>query len=483
VISSRVLLAVFLSLLPNVAWSRVMLRWTAADVPPPRRLGVSDLVIAWDHVPRNLTQSAAHIGYTVYAEAPPEQAAVAAQSANKSGIAGVIVNPGDTPRGSIAKLVRALQAKYPKIRFLVENPDALQPKMRGTLVMNRDGVLLATSPTAQPWIDTNLALVRLEQAFWPEQTPLYSFAWELTGAAKQEGPAVTDYALAIAEAGAFQADVILTLPENLQFGLLHNEPGATNLWNEVRNFVRFYSIHRQQSHESNIAVITDDDPSSFEPINLLVRHNLDVRVVPAVRFSAAATRGFDVLVFLTPPPGAALPALTRYTRRGGTVVLLNPEKKKYPWQSAQPAQSPQNSASYSVGSGRVIELLQPISDPESFAQDIRTLVPDDKVHLGLWNALTVIGLMDHNDKNENIELLNYAGDPLQVQVRVKGSYQTVRYETTEHGCCAVLHPSVENGFTEFTVPSLEIAGRVHLESGGSQETHSSPPKRALGSRQ
>ena len=41
--------------------------------------------------------------------------------------------------------------------------DGKQPEMRGSLVIKRGSVLEVSSPTAQPWIDTNLALVKIEQ--------------------------------------------------------------------------------------------------------------------------------------------------------------------------------------------------------------------------------------------------------------------------------------------------------------------------------
>jgi hypothetical protein len=60
--------------------------------------------------------------------------------------------------------------------------------------------------------------------------------------------------------------------------------------------------------------------------------------------------------------------------------------------------------------------------------------------------------------------VNYAQEPLEVQVRVKGSFSSIRYETPESGCCQMLAPVQREGFTEFVVPSLRIGGRVHLEA-------------------
>ena len=60
--------------------------------------------------------------------------------------------------------------------------------------------------------------------------------------------------------------------------------------------------------------------------------------------------------------------------------------------------------------------------------------------------------------------MNYALDPFHVQLRLKGVFAGVRYESPEHGCCQSLQAVEHDGFTEFVIPDLRIAGRVHLES-------------------
>jgi hypothetical protein len=86
--------------------------------------------------------------------------------------------------------------------------------------------------------------------------------------------------------------------------------------------------------------------------------------------------------------------------------------------------------------------------------------------MSLWNGLTTIAVpySDHGGMVKVIELVNYAEEPLRVQVQVKGSFASIRYETPEHKCCESLVPVKHNGFTEFVIPELRIAGRVHLEA-------------------
>ena len=104
--------------------------------------------------------------------------------------------------------------------------------MRGSLIIKRYSILEVSSPTAQPWIDTNVALIKVEQRFRRSQVPLYTFSWGDQG---QRGmPTAADYSLAIAEAGASHADLVLKLDEHLQRALNNHDSEAWSLWNQVR---------------------------------------------------------------------------------------------------------------------------------------------------------------------------------------------------------------------------------------------------------
>ena len=107
-------------------------------------------------------------------------------------------------------------------------------------------------------------------------------------------------------------------------------------------------------------------------------------------------------------------------------------------------------------------------DPETFAQDIRRLLDQHKkkLALSLWNALTVVAVsyQSPGGGEKVVELVNYAEEPISVQVRIKGSFSSIGYETPERACCQSLTPTQRGAFTEFVVPSLRIAGRVHLAS-------------------
>ena len=60
-----------------------------------------------------------------------------------------------------------------------------------------------------------------------------------------------------------------------------------------------------------------------------------------------------------------------------------------------------------------------------------------------------------------VTALNYAHDPLPVQLRVPGTFSLVQYESPEEPAALLPHQH-RNGYTEFVVPALHIGGRVFL---------------------
>ena len=465
-------LPLFVVLFAVPVWSKVFVRWTQPLLPPAERLGVHELAIPWNAVALSSFRGAARQGYRAYAEVAIGEASSAAKTATKFGFAGIIVNPGDSRPDQIEQALRKLRSAYPRLLFLTLNPNGKQPQMRGTLIVKRNGVLEATSPTAQPWLDTNLALVRLEQAFRPAQTPLYSFAWELTDTLQQQhGPDAKDYALAVAEAGAFDADLVLSLHESLENGMAQNNPGAWAVWDQVKSYLRFFPQHpeRRLDPEANVGVVTDDDAASYEPINLLARHNIALRVLRPADLSPRGLEGVDVVVVFSALDKLKAETVTDFAKKGGVAVLVGSHgslaRQSDSGQSAQAVRLSEQSVSYAVGKGHVIELSEPVTDPESFAQDIRRLIDHHKIRISLWNALTTVAVLYRptGAPDRIVELLNYAEEPLQVQVQVKGSFRSIRFESPEKGCCESLKPIVRDGFTEFVVPSLNLAGRVYLQ--------------------
>jgi protein-tyrosine-phosphatase len=453
-------------LISTPAWSSVFVKWSSSIVPPAQALGISDLVVSWNEGASPFVKQAHKQGYRVYIEVSLQQAPGAAEKGIELGLAGIILNVRQSERVGLENALQRLRSAHPKLRLLVLNPDGKQPQMRGSLVIRRHSVLEVSSPTAQPWIDTNLALVKMEQISHPGQNPLYTFSWEPSDSGLQRHtPATTDYALAVAEAGAFHADLILDVDDALQKALTEHDSKAWTLWNQVRSYAKFYPdpAELQLEAAANVAVVVDELDPGDEVMNLLARHNIPFKVLRPADLKSEDIEGFDVVLVFARPNRQVLERISDLATHGKTVVLVDAQGS-YPWQNGQSVRVNEHAVSYDVGSGKVLEFSEPVTDPETFAQDVRRLVGKEHALMSLWNGLTTIAV-PYGERRGNVKVLefvNYAEEPLPVQVQVKGSFASIQYETPEHQCCESLVAVKNNGFTEFVIPELRIAGRVYL---------------------
>jgi hypothetical protein len=459
---------------------KVLVRWTQRAIPVEKSLGVMEIAVPWSSDATDFAQAARAKGYQIYLEVAPQQAEAAGETAAKAGFAGVIIAPALAEQQGAEDALQKLRHSYPKLSFRILLSNGKEPRMKGQIVSQRNGVLQETSATAQPWVESNLALVRLAQESRLDQRPLYSFAWDDSDPLqKQLGPNAADYELAVAEAGAFHADLILNLSEGLQKSLANDEPEAWATWNQVRRTVDFYERGNRDVPESvaSVAVWTDNANGSYEPVNLMARHNIPFRVLGKKDLSTSGLKGVDVLVYFSTPTKEHTGVVSDFAMSGGTVVLVNAHGT-FPWQSSTPARHSDQANVYTVGKGRVIEFSGYITDPETFAQDIRRLMSKERTPVNLWNSLTtlVVPYRDPRTDQMVLELINYEEEPLEVQVQVKGRFASIRYESPEQGCCETLTPGFVDGFTEFVVPHLAIGARVHLQTVADQKDE--PAKKA-----
>src|SRR5256885_4237561 len=197
-------------------------------------------------------------------------------------IAGIILNSDDSERSHSQGILQALRFKYPGMTFLILNTNGKQPQMKGQMVFERNGVLMVSSPTSQPWVDSNFALAQFERMRSASQIPLYSFQWNLSDQLQRAHvPSMDDYCLAIAEARALHADLILNLHESVERALLQNDSKAWTAWRQVRTFLDFSTKGPGFKWEplGDVGIGTAADKNSFEAANLLARHNIPLREI------------------------------------------------------------------------------------------------------------------------------------------------------------------------------------------------------------
>ena len=452
------------------ATAKVFFRVEASPLPPADKTGIRDVVLLWPLRDLSVAAELHSQGYRVFLQCESKDLAAAVVSADRAAVTGVIVtNTAPSSQSPAAEQLRAYLAAHKSLTFRMLVPGGKQPQMKGRLVIERDGVLQVSSPSSQPWLDTNFALVRLAQATDPHSLPIiYDFHWDMSGARPDAShPDADAYAVAIAEADAIRSDVTIDLSGSLQRALVAGDPRAWTLWKAIMPYLDFssHAATERMLPVVNLGVIIDDVRASYEAINLMSRHNLAFESVRPASLTLARLASWNSVVVFCPLNKEAVALLRDFAASGGIVIFVNTHDE-FPWHSAPPLRRESRTTVYSIGAGQVVELAEPVVDPENFARDLRRLIGRERSALALWNSLTtlVTGYREPNRPDVTLYLVNYASQPDNVQVQVKGRFTNVRLESPEERCCVSV-PFVERGgFTEFTIPALRITARVHLDS-------------------
>jgi hypothetical protein len=405
--------------------AEVLVRWDQDQVPSRESLGISALV-----VPAKNSATVEHAlaqGYRVYLEV--EAAAVAGFTPASDRLAGVVVK-GAVSLSQLSQLKQRLGSSGTRVLALEDR--GKWPHIRTNWVTKRNEVLQVSSRTAQPWIEQNAALVRIAQASLPGSVPLLTYPWRpLTLSDIDEGPRLEDYLVAIADAGSFGADLVLPVHERFQRNLLLGKPEARRWWKEIRSYIDFYSWNLPNRYRplASIAIVTADPMASFEVMNLLARHNLPFEIIAPERLAAGGLAPFNVVIVLNQPQGTSADVLAAYAKNGG----------------------------------RVVERLKGVADPNAFALEIRRMLGREQRVIDIWNGITVLAApyQEPDGRSVLVTALNYAYDPLPVQMRVRGTFAVVQYESPEEDAVLLPHRHIA-GFTEFLLPALRIGARVFL---------------------
>jgi hypothetical protein len=321
-----------------------------------------------------------------------------------------------------------------------------------------------SSRSAQPWLDNNLALLRILLAARGESRPLLTYRWEpATLSEVDEGPALEDYLVAIAEAGSLGGDLLLPLHERFERSLLLGEPRARTSWSEIRRALAFYSWDLPGRYQpvANIGVVTAHPMLWLEVMSLLGRPNLPFELLAPSRL-AGDLAAFDLLLIMDQPTAPHAENLVVFARKGGAVVVVGGAAG--PWRAEPPLLKTDERVSYRLGEGRVIEMLEPIADPNGFALEMRQVLGREHRVIDIWNGITVLtASYQASDGNSVlVTALNYAHQPLPVQLRVRGTFSQVQFESPEEPAVLLPHQH-RDGYTEFVLPALRVGGRVFLK--------------------
>jgi hypothetical protein len=404
--------------------AEILIRWDQSQVPSPQSLGISTLVVPAQDA--DAVRSAFAQGYRLYLEV--DASALSTFSPPTPALAGVIVTGTATPLA----LRQFRQRLVPRgIRVIAAETGGKWPHIRSNWVTKNNEVLQVTRRSAQPWIESNAALVRIVQASQSDPAPMLSYDWTpITLSEKDEGPRLENYLVGIAEAGTFGADLLLPLHSRFQERLLLGQPQARAEWDEIRRYLQFYSWNLPGRYRpmANIGVVTAKPTQWFEVMNLLMRHNLPFELIAPAQLSKSALDRLRLLIVLDEPDRAQRDVLAEFSRTGGVVKVVD---------------------------GPV--------DPNRFALEMRQLLGRDHRVVDIWNGITVLTSprAEPNGTGALLTVLNYAHQPLPVQLRIAGTYSQVQYESPEEDATLLPHQH-RDGYTEFVLPALRIGGRVFL---------------------
>jgi hypothetical protein len=311
------------------------------------------------------------------------------------------------------------------------------------------------APSSEPWIESNIWLVRSFGLGSPSRPVWVSSHLENASAA--------EYARAVADAAAAGGHWIVSLDDALRAKLRARDASALEAWHHLSSYLKFAESHaawRAFAPYGNVGIVLD--PASAkqdlagEYLSLAVRRQVPYRLVPRSELNAAAVAKFRALVAteLDPPSAAERKLLQDFAGNGG-LVIAGPS-----WGGAPKTES---FAEVRAGKGRVIVYKDP--DPEAVARDLKEFLSDDDLGVVPFNVPSVITFASGGGPGQPllVQLVNYFDHPVEaITLRVAGRFGSARLETPE-GAAVDLPLREAEGKTEVTIPKLWIWGAVSMK--------------------
>lgn len=311
------------------------------------------------------------------------------------------------------------------------------------------------APSSEPWIQSNIWLVRSSALASPSPAVWIS--------SQIESASAVDYARAVADAAAGGGRWIVSLDDALRAKLRIRDDSALKAWRSISSYLKFAESHaawRALAPYGNVGIVLD--PASTkqdfadEYLNLVTRRQVPYRLVERSGLNSAAVAKFRALVAteLDPPSSAERKLLQDFAENGG-LVIAGPS-----WGNA-PKTEP--FLEIPAGKGRVVVYKDP--DPETLARDLKELLSDDDLGVVPFNVPSVITLASGGNPGQPlvVQLVNYFDHPVEaITLRVAGKFSSARLETPDNA--AVDLPLRDNGGrTEVTIPKLLLWATVSMK--------------------
>ncbi|HET9405676.1 MAG TPA: hypothetical protein VFO39_00415 [Candidatus Sulfotelmatobacter sp.] len=311
------------------------------------------------------------------------------------------------------------------------------------------------TPSSEPWIESNIWLVR-SFGFASPSGPVWI-------SSDLEKASALDYARAVADAAAAGGRWIVSLDDALRLKLRARDASALELWRRLSSYLKFAESHaawRDLARYGNVGLVLD--PATTKPdladeyLRLAARRQVPYQLLARSGLSGAAVAKFRALVAteLDPPSAAERKLLEDFADNGGLVIAA-------PSWGGAPNKEP--FAEIPVGKGRIIVYKDP--DPDAVARDLKELLSDHDLGVVPFNVPSVITFASGGASGQPllVQLVNYFDHPAEaITLRVAGKFRSARLETPEDAPVDLQLRDAE-GTTEVTIPKLVLWGAVSMQ--------------------
>jgi hypothetical protein len=364
---------------------------------------------------------------------PGGDAAKIATAAVDTGLDGLVLD-GEFAAGFMAQLEAGLHAHSSGALVVQIASNASSVRIAAPLVLvkgvapsvrNLSDSGVRAGASAEPWIESNISLVRSFRL---------GGAWRPVWVdAKTESGSPEDYVRSVADAAIAGARWVISIDDNLRKQLFTKHPGALAAWNRMSEYLRFGEDHaewRQFVPYGKVAIVLDrNSQNTHEYLNLTTRRQVPYRLIDRARLSAETLVGVSAVLAaqMAPATAAERKILCNFAESGGVVVA------GASWGDA-PKGEPYNEVP--LGKGRVVVYPDQPPDPETVARDLKDLLEPEQIGFSVFNIPSGITYVSASSSGKPtlIQFLNYADRPNgRVTVRLNGSFKTSRLYTPEGG--------------------------------------------------
>ncbi len=391
----------------------------------------------------------------VYPGAAPEAVAAAARETQLDGL----VLDGEFPAGFAAKL-----ATVPLVIPIARNAASLRTSKAPLLAVegvrpearNLSDQGIRAGASAEPWIDSNICLVRSLRL---------GTEWRPVWISQQANPSSQgDYVRCVADASVAGGRWMVAIDDDLRAGLFRKDARALAAWKSISTYLQFSEDHaawRSFVPYGNLGIILDNAGTnrdlSDEYLNLVARRQVPYRLILRSELTAALLAGLQAVlaVDLAPPADAERKLLCDFAEKGGLLV------------GGPSWGDPPRDDSYAearLGKGRMAVYKDDPPNPEAVAKDLLDLLDPEVMGLSVFNVPSSITYAATGGGRVLVQLLNYAGRPVErVTIRFNGHFKTARLFTPENPPLDLSVLPTGNGRTELLIPELAAWGAVLLE--------------------